>query len=116
MTEKTISRRQFLTFAGLSALGAASACGLKQPAQALPIQVSQPTKIADRKRVLRFAHLTDVHVQPEGIAPDGMKRAFRHAQAQADPPDFILNTGDSIMDSLNASKDSTEEQWEVFNN
>jgi len=43
-----------------------------------------------------------------------MVRALRHAQAQADPPDLILNTGDSIMDSLSADKAKTEAQWDVY--
>ena len=58
--------------------------------------------------------MTDFLVQPEGIAPDGMARALRHAQAQPDPPDLILNTGDSIMDSLEADKARTVAQWETF--
>ena len=59
--------------------------------------------------------MTDFHAQPEGLAPDGMIRALRHAQAQENPPDMIINTGDSIMESLEADKVRTEEQWEVFN-
>jgi 3',5'-cyclic AMP phosphodiesterase CpdA len=69
-----------------------------------------------KKRVLRIAHMTDFHVQPEGIAPDGMIRALRHAQTQADPPNIILNTGDSIMESLKApDKGYVEAQWDLYN-
>ncbi len=69
---------------------------------------------AHAKRVLRIAHLTDIHVQPEGFAPEGMIKALRHAQGQADPPDLIVNTGDAIMDSLEADKSRTLAQWEIF--
>ena len=39
---------------------------------------------------------------------------MRHAQSQEDPPDIILNTGDSIMESLEADKAKTEAQWDVY--
>jgi 3',5'-cyclic AMP phosphodiesterase CpdA len=58
--------------------------------------------------------MTDFHVQPEGIAPSETARALRHAQDQADPPEIIFNTGDSIMDALATSAARAEEQWAVF--
>ena len=69
---------------------------------------------SQRKRVLRIAHMTDFHVQPEGAAPDSMRRALRHAQNQDDPPDFILNTGDCVMDSLEKDKGRVRAQWEAY--
>jgi len=36
---------------------------------------SNPFASKAKKRVLRIAHMTDFHVQPEGIAPAGMARA-----------------------------------------
>lgn len=107
MNRETISRKQFLALAGLAGLGAATACAA-QPA-------SQPNTTAERKRVLRIAHMTDFHVMPLGVASQGMARALRHAQDQADPPDIIFNTGDSIMDSLETDKASAEAQWDTFN-
>jgi Icc protein len=137
MNKKILNRRDFLKLAGLTTLGAVSACASSQPASvptlndpyALATPAALPTRAAtstiqpaispqspgQRKRVLRIAHMTDFHVQPEGIAPDGMMRALHHAQAQEDSPDIILNTGDSIMESLEADKGRTEAQWEVYN-
>jgi 3',5'-cyclic-AMP phosphodiesterase len=78
-------------------------------------QASVTPQPRGKKRVLRIAHMTDFHAQPEGNAPDGIRRALRHAQSQKDPPDIIFNTGDSIMDSLqNADKGAVEAQWETF--
>ena len=112
MPSKSLSRREFLSAAGLATLSAATACTQKQP---VAITTAPPAvSTGPRKRVLRIAHLTDIHVQP-GAATDGMARAIRHAQTQADPPDFLVNTGDSIMDSLSASKTNTEKQWDIFN-
>lgn len=123
MTKKTLDRRDFLKLAGLTTLGVASACA---PAQIVdtatsiipPTLTTQPTETPvpakQKNRVLRIAHMTDFHVQPEGIAPAGMARALYHAQTQADPPDIILNTGDSIMDGLETSGSTALGQWLTY--
>jgi Icc protein len=104
-----ISRKQFLTVAGVVALSAASACTSPKTT------VSRDPVAAPKKRALRIAHLTDFHVMPVENASQGMRDAIRHAQAQADPPDIIINTGDCVMDSLETTKDMAEAQWETFN-
>src|SRR5688500_12603576 len=124
MNKKTLDRRDFLKLAGLTTLGAVSACAPSQivgsaSPTAQSTATTQPTETPipekQKKRVLRIAHMTDFHVQPEGIAPNGMKRALHHAQSQADPPNIILNTGDSIMDALEASKSRAVGQWLTYN-
>lgn len=67
------------------------------------------------RRVLRLAHLTDVHVQPERRAAQGMAACLRHVQAQKDKPALILSGGDCIMDSLGADQARTRVQWELWN-
>ncbi len=67
-----------------------------------------------RKRALRIAHLTDIHVQPERGAPKGMEKALEHALGQAEKPGLILTGGDMVMDSFRATKERTQEQWAVF--
>ena len=63
---------------------------------------------------LRFAHLTDIHVK-EGIIPEsGMAKALQAANALKDSPSFIINGGDSIMDALEANKEATQLQWDIF--
>jgi len=125
MTKRRLfNRRQFLKSAGLAALvGAAGACASPEttPTPTLaptPRPTLAPTPTPDpasKKRVLRIAHMTDFHVQPEGIGPGETARALRHAQDQADPPEIIINTGDSIFDALETSLSRAEEQWDVFN-
>ena len=109
MNKTTLARRDFLKLAGLTTLGAVSAC--------VPSQITEnaaPTE-TQKKRVLRIAHMTDFHVEPEGISPAGMTRALHHAQMQADPPDIILNSGDSIMDALETSESTAVGQWLTYN-
>ena len=55
-----------------------------------------------RRRALRLAHVTDVHVQPELGAADGLATCLRHVQAHKDPPQLILNGGDAVMDVFGA--------------
>jgi 3',5'-cyclic AMP phosphodiesterase CpdA len=69
---------------------------------------------AGRKRVLRVAQVTDVHVRPELGAPDGLAACLRHVQGLKDRPSLIVNTGDCVMDSLGADAARTDVQWEVW--
>jgi len=68
----------------------------------------------NKKTRIRFAYLTDVHVKP-GIVPEtGMAKAYQHAQSLKPKVDFIINGGDSIMDALEADKQKTQTQWDLF--
>jgi 3',5'-cyclic-AMP phosphodiesterase len=63
---------------------------------------------------IRFAYLTDIHVKPDLTAETGMAKAFQHVQSLKPKVDFIINGGDSIMDSLEADKQKTQAQWNLF--
>ena len=63
---------------------AASAAGILLPSLALAAPNPK------RKRSLRIAHLTDIHVQPENGAPKGMEAAIEHAQGQKDKPGLLF--------------------------
>ncbi len=79
--------------------------------------LSPPLVASDlKKKPLRLAHLTDIHVKP-GIVPEtGMAKALHHVQQLSPKVDFIINGGDAIMDSLEADKQKTEAQWDLFKN
>ena len=66
------------------------------------------------KKSFRFAFMSDIHVKP-GAAPEaGMVKAIQHIQNLRPKVDFIINGGDSIMDALAATKESTQTQWDLF--
>ncbi|MCS7090052.1 MAG: metallophosphoesterase [Verrucomicrobiota bacterium] len=88
----------------LSLLGACA--GLRTAAQEVPV--------AKRRRALRLAHITDVHVQPELGAARGLVACLHHLQSLPDPPELIVNTGDSIMDAMAADADRTRLQWDLW--
>jgi len=107
-----MNRRHFLRGSGLGL--AAAGLGLSD------LQAAKPTVLpaTGAKRVLRVAHLTDVHIQgpAEGRqdAQEGLRRALRCVQGLEDRPDFILFGGDLIMDALGASKQEALDQWALW--
>lgn len=66
------------------------------------------------KRSFRFAFISDIHVKPERIAEEGMARSLQHIQKLKPKADFIVMGGDAIYDSLKATKEYTEKQWDVY--
>ncbi|MGB9673273.1 MAG: metallophosphoesterase family protein [Anaerolineales bacterium] len=111
MPPSKIQRREFLNLVGLASLTIAAGC-TKTTHPTNPQTDNSPQTPA--KRSLRIAHMTDFHVMPQATIQENVAKAFRQVQALSDPADFILNTGDSIMDSLKSDKDSAEEQWQTF--
>ncbi len=69
---------------------------------------------AGKKKPLRFAHITDIHVQPGIIPETGMAKALHHVQQSPYKPSFIINTGDSVMDTLKTDRAATQQQWNLF--
>ena len=51
------------------------------------------------QRVLRIAHITDVHIQPLIGVGKGFEKCLHHIQNQDIKPDFIINPGDCVMDA-----------------
>jgi 3',5'-cyclic AMP phosphodiesterase CpdA len=108
--KQPLSRREFLALSGLGAAALSAACSSPIPVSRLNSSVDSPPP----ERACRIAHLTDFHILPQSYIQDQVAKAFRHVQALEDAPDFILNTGDSIMDSLKTSKEDAERQWQAF--
>ena len=108
MNNSSFNRREAFSLMGAAALGTGLWGGLSQPALAQPVN-------SRRRRCLRVAHLTDLHVQPERRATEGMTACLHHVQELKDPPQLILTGGDSIMDSFGADDARTQLQWDIWN-
>jgi 3',5'-cyclic AMP phosphodiesterase CpdA len=79
--------------------------------------LASPLSVIDtRKKTIRFAHLTDIHVKPGLIEETGMAKALQHAQQLKPGVEFVINGGDAIMDALDADKATTETQFSLFKN
>ena len=74
----------------------------------------QPLVISGRKRKLRIAHITDIHLQPEKEAAKKFTACLHHLQNQKDKPDIIFSGGDTIMDALDKDRARVETQWNLW--
>ena len=120
-----MKRRAFLSKTFLSAVAttglatSVAAASTPSPKESLRTVSADKTALSDqnpapRKPIIRIAHLTDIHVKAEKIAEEGMARAFRNANTLTPKPDFIVNSGDCIMDALQATKEETKAQWTLY--
>ena len=107
MTDNLITRRESLTTIGAATAGLLTWNVLRRPAAA-----SVPSD--GRKRAIRIAHLTDIHVEPELHAGEGMAACLRHVHQLADPPELIITGGDAIMESLGTDDARTQVQWDLW--
>lgn len=102
----TISRRDLLT----TGLAAGATAAIASPARATQKSAEQSNA---RRRVIRFANLTDAHVQPERGASDGLAACLEHAQENG--AEFIVFGGDNLMNVDGRGRDSAKQQLEVYN-
>lgn len=109
MTQKTdtITRRGFIRGSTVAMLGlmAGSGCCAGKPSGFVADAVLK------KRRSIRFAHFTDIHMEPKLRAPEGLAAALRHAQSLKDRPDMIITGGDHVMDSLGADDNWTGIQY-----
>lgn len=68
---------------------------------------------ADKKKVLRIAHLTDVHLKNQFNAPERFTRCLHHVQQQSPKVDFILNGGDIVFDINKENISIINDQWKL---
>ncbi|MBG9376366.1 metallophosphoesterase [Panacibacter sp. DH6] len=79
------------------------------------LALGQPSFAAASKRVLRIAHITDVHIRPEYNAPTRFMQCLEAIKAHQ--PDIFLNGGDTIYaaDYDHITRERVNEQWEIWN-
>lgn len=69
---------------------------------------------ASRRRSLRIAYLTDIHVEP-GLRPEaGFARALEAVAALPDPADLLVNGGDAVFTALTRDAHDVEAQFRTF--
>jgi 3',5'-cyclic AMP phosphodiesterase CpdA len=107
-THPDLDRRAFLKGAGVLAAGGALASCATLSAS------SRGGGGLARKPVLTIAHLTDIHLRPEGKGPDGLRACLRHVHARHPLPDVIFQGGDCIMSALGATEERTRAQFDLW--
>lgn len=112
MLDRPISRRDAVTTVALGAIAVGAAASWPGAvAQGAVRRVLGPDS---RRRVLRVAHLTDLHIQPEKRAQEGVVACLHHVQSGPDAPDLILTGGDLIMDSFATPAPRVESLWAML--
>ncbi len=101
----SMNRKKFLKTLGVSA-----SIGMLQPSLA----AIESNSITKKKKVMRVAHFTDIHVQNDKISRNGFEAALCAVQNLKEKVDFIMNGGDSIMNAVAISKSRVKEQWDTF--
>jgi 3',5'-cyclic AMP phosphodiesterase CpdA len=94
-----MNRRDFLTATGGMLL---------IPGFAAPL-LAQPA--AEK---FRFVHFTDLHIQPELGAAEGVALAVKKLLSLRPRPDFVITGGDHVMDLLKVERDRAEVQFRLL--
>ena len=105
-----ISRRNVLKRSAVGIAAAMAGCALVTR----DARGQEAASVASAGRVLRFAHPTDIHVQPELSGDKGMAAAFKHMLGLKDPPTMILCGGDLPMDTASSSQSRSAELWKLY--
>ena len=111
------SRRSFLAaaasipLAGLIGCAASTASRASRSggAAAPAVPAPEPAAAGPDAPTLRFAHLTDSHLQPERGGSRGTAACLEHVQSLSRKPDFILTGGDNVMDVFEAKRGRAEQ-------
>lgn len=105
MSTPDFSRRDLLRSAAalplVGLLPATLGAGQDKSAAASPPAPAAP---ASPRKTGRFAHLTDVHLQPELNSEAGLVACLEHVQKQPQKPDFVMTGGDNVMDVFDAKE------------
>jgi 3',5'-cyclic AMP phosphodiesterase CpdA len=67
----------------------------------------------ERTRVLRLAHVSDIHMTPDYKAAEGLASCLHHIQ-EHQKPDLIIFTGDAVFDSMATEEARVRVYWDLF--
>ena len=67
-----------------------------------------------REDGLRIAHMTDVHIQAERGAEDGLVQALEQMRALEQPPALLLTGGDAVMNATGEPPERVGAQWMLW--
>jgi Icc protein len=101
-------RRQFLRNAALGGV-------VSSFLPLIPINAEARTK-PRANRVLRIAHITDVHIIDQKNAEASFARVIAEINGMKDKPDLIINTGDTVMDENKQTKEVVTTRWSTWQN
>jgi 3',5'-cyclic-AMP phosphodiesterase len=83
-------------------------------AAGLTAPLSPFAALTPRPPRFRFVHFSDLHIQPELGATDGVALAVKKVLALHPRPDFILTGGDHVMDLLKVTRERANLQFKLL--
>lgn len=96
-----MKRRSVLkSLTGLGGLLLAPAIGITAP-------------LTTKTKVMRIAHLTDIHLKDHFDAPKRFAKCLHHVQQQYPKPELILNGGDIVYDMNKEQLTTINAQWKL---
>jgi 3',5'-cyclic AMP phosphodiesterase CpdA len=78
------------------------------------VGMSKPGVRASVPPTFAFLHLTDIHMQPDVGAPEGVRKAFALAQSLPDKPAFALIGGDIVMSADEEDRKHAETVYDLW--
>lgn len=110
MQEKrtSVTRRELIGSSILAAAALSGGCAVH--ATAGKAEQGRKTNAA---RTVRFAHMTDLHIEPKRKAPEGLAAALRHIQALPDKPEMVITGGDHVMCVMGADDNWANVQYSL---
>lgn len=69
-----------------------------------------------KKRSMRIAHITDVHILNQRNAEASFLKVIEEINELKDPADIIINTGDTVMDENKQTRETVATRWKVWSN
>lgn len=72
-------------------------------------------RLARGRAGFRFVHMTDIHVQPELKASEGLAMCVKMIASLEPRPAFILSGGDHVMDLLSVTRERADVQFKLLN-
>ncbi len=75
-----------------------------------PSKTQQASQV---RRAIRFAHFTDIHMEPKRNAPKGLETALKHMQSLDDQPELLITGGDHVMDAMDVNGNWTQTQYDT---
>jgi 3',5'-cyclic-AMP phosphodiesterase len=70
--------------------------------------------VKNKKRALRIAHITDVHLLDRKNAETCFTRVLHEINSMKDTPELIINTGDTVMDENKQTRETVSTRWDVW--
>jgi hypothetical protein len=67
-----------------------------------------------RRKSLSLAHLSDIHIEPDGPAAEAFAACLRRVQEHPAAPELILGGGDYLMDGVAAPRERVRAQWDLW--